>query len=82
MVSNIDKAKTKEEIIELIHPELKKLIPVDKLNAIAQNILEVENYFRGYQHLMPGDVKATRIYSHGDNQITQIDYEGECYKII
>ncbi|HEY9488261.1 MAG TPA: hypothetical protein VIQ51_08015 [Chryseosolibacter sp.] len=81
MVSNISKATTKEEIIELIHPELKKKMPADKLDAIALNILLVENYFKGTQHLKPEDVKATRIYSHSNNQITQIDYEGESYKI-
>lgn len=81
MVSNIAKATTKEEIIELIHPELLKQLPAVKVDDIALNILLVENYFKGTQHLRPEDVKATRIYSHALNQITQIDYDGASYKI-
>jgi len=82
MVTNINKATTKEEIRELFHPELIKLIPVGKLDEIALNILLVENYIKGTQHLRPEDVKATRIYSPTLNQITAIDYDGENYTII
>ena len=81
MVSNIAKATTKEEIIELIHPELLKRLPVAIVDDIGLNILLVENYFKGTQHLRPEDVKVTRIYSQALNQITQIDYEGATYKI-
>jgi glycosylphosphatidylinositol transamidase (GPIT) subunit GPI8 len=82
MVNNIDKATTKEELIALFHPELIKQIPADKIDEIALNLLLVENYFKNIQHLKPEDVKATRIYSHSMNQITQVDYEGVTYAIV
>jgi hypothetical protein len=81
MVTNISNASTREEIIELIHPKLLKKLPVDELDEIALNILLVEKYFCGSQHLKPTGVKAMRVYSTTLNQITQIEYEGLVYTI-
>ncbi|MFC0514501.1 hypothetical protein ACFFGT_09825 [Mucilaginibacter angelicae] len=81
MITNINLAKTTEEVIELIHPKLIELIPEDDLQPIAENILLVEQYCRGEVFITPFDVEVTRIYSMTMNQILRIDYNETVYKI-
>ena len=81
MPGKLYKAQTKDDVIALFHPELLKQIPADLLDDVAQSILNWEISFRSGQKLSPEDLETSRIYTYFEDQITQVDYEGQTYKI-
>ena len=82
MIRYIGDAQTARDIIEIIHPKLVEKIPANDLEKIAQNIMMGEKYFKGEVFMRPEELIATRVYSDTINQITQIDYNGQSYKVV
>jgi hypothetical protein len=77
----LNNAKTKQDIIVLIHPALISIIPTNQLDKIAQAILTkllVEK-----QQAIPDrlDVPINYIYNSSDEKLTRIEIEDAIYDI-
>ncbi|MBS1526790.1 MAG: hypothetical protein JST19_14125 [Bacteroidetes bacterium] len=77
----IDSAKTKQEIIALIHSALRSLIPTNKLDRIGQAILNKILIDRKEALRDPLDVPVDYTYNASDNTITRIEIDNEIYDV-